>query len=454
MVLDAIFPESNQWDRFLVEYFDVSIEVDIFDFVQPMNLYVEAPNDIRARFTFIPYFKAALVLRMFQQAFTEATWTKGLSYYLADNQFSSASPEQLYNALQQAIDEDFPGHSVIVSDLMNTWVNFAGFPVLTVSRVDGNLVVTQEGFRTSHDELFAIPLNYATASNPDFDDAFVNLYLVSREGTIFQDNATKTWTDEDWIIFNLRDTGYYVTNYDEPLWLLIIDALNNDHEAINYLNRGTLFADMHRFIDENYDIRATLFLELMGSLPLERHEHVWIRANSGILKIDLRLRGSELHAQHRNFVRTIMSSVYGQTAFEDPIANSIVNRFSCLSGVEVCLTDSLNVLLEEIETGARSVTHDRCNGFMTANETIWMHFYNQALEMELGSARLQMLAELVCTLDSELLSFYLNQTVDFTNALTLQERDQIIVVAAWFSDASYNVTIQFIEANFEVIIAE
>lgn len=452
---DVVFPDKNQWETFLVEYFDVSMAVDVFDFIDPLNQPAETPDEIRAKFSFVSYFKAALVLRMFQEAFTEETWVKGLTYFLLEMQFRLATPDDLFVALQQAIDEDFPGSTVIVGDLMNTWLNFGGFPVLTVSRNGSDLVLRQQGFRTMHDELFSIPLNYATASEPDFDNAFVNLYLVSGQATLTLANAPKQWTDDDWIIFNLRDTGYYVTNYDEPLWRLIIDALNNDHEAINYLNRGTLFADMHRFIVENFDFQATLFLDLMESLPLETHQHVWLRANAGLVKVEERLRGSRLHNMHMNYVRSLMTSIYGLT-FTDPRATNVVNFWSCLSGVEDCLTESLNNLLQEIETGewvTESPLHwYRCNGLMSANETTWMIVLNQTLALDINNdVRLLDLIDLLCTQDRTLLRFYLDQTLDFDNNLTTSEREAILHSAATHHEAGFDTLIEFIEDNHEAI---
>lgn len=457
VINDIVFPEKNQWGTFLVEFFDVAMELDVFDYIDPLNLPVDTPEEIiRKYWGFGSYFKAALVLRMFQEAFTEATWLKGVTNYLDEMQYQLVTPEDLFVHLQQAIDEDFPGSTVNVSDLMHTWLNFAGFPVVTVSRNESSLTVTQQGFRTMHDEAFSIPLNYATASEPNFNDTVVFLYLVTPQGTITQENAPRPWTDDDWIVFNLRDTGYYVTNYDEPLWGLIIEALNNNREAIHFLNRGTFFADVHRLLSENWDIRATLFLDLMESLPLETHSHVWRRADAGLAKFESRLRGSRLHAMHLNYVRSIMSSVYGVTTFDDPRATNVVSFWSCLSGVENCLNDSLNALVEEMETGTWSLDTGvfyRCNGLMSANETVWMHFFNLTLALNLNDPDRPLdLQDLLCTQNSALLRLLLDETLNFSNSLTMTEREAIISRAATHSEASFDVTIEFIEENHVDIV--
>lgn len=435
----------------MIDFFDASMSLDIFDFVDPMNNYADSRDEIRARFNFITYQKAALVLRMFQEALTDATWTKGLTYFLIERRLQSATPEDVFTGLQQAYDEDFPERSLDVGAMMNPWLNLRGYPVVTVSRTENGLVVTQEGFRTTHDELFNIPLNYATASVPNFDETLVDIWLTSREMEITLANASRPWTDNDWIIFNLRDTGYYVTNYDDSLWDLIIDAMLNDEQRdeIHFLNRGTLFADLYRFVSEDFDIRASLYLDLIRSLEFEEHPHVWIRSNVGLEQFERRLRGTGLHGEFLNFLRNVLDTVYSETEITDPTGRNIINGWSCLSGVESCLTDSLALLVQDMESETTFEFDFRCNGFRTANETIWLHFFNTALATM--DNRLALLRDLICTQDSELLSYYLEQSIDKANSLSEEERQYIIALASSHSEFSYNTLIYFVEDKHQTI---
>lgn len=448
-----MFPEKRQWERFLIDYFDVAISVDVYDVVPPLNVYVEAPEDIRGKFDFITYFKGALVLRMFHEAFGEPTWRKGLSYYVRSMAFESATPEDLFAGLQIAYDEDYPGKDDSVDALMRPWLDLNGFPVVTVNRTADGLIVSQQGFRTSHNSTFSVPINYATASNRDFENTTAEFWLMNEELFIPRDTASKSWTDDDWIIFNLRDTYYYITNYDDNLWDLITEAMMDDHESIHFLNRGTLFADLERFLTNNFDIRVTLYLELIESLPLEFHPHVWVRTNAGLLKVEQRLRGSELHSIYLSFLRDIMNDIYLESRLDNLEATNVINRWSCVSGVETCLQDSLNILLEVMDTGSTSEDIDfRCNGFMTANETVWMHFYDAAIERNPSSERLDELTSLLCTQNEDRIRFILDATLQSSNNLEVSERNSIFLAACSQSEISYNAAIQFIEDSHESII--
>lgn len=169
----------------------------------PLNFYVESPEDIRAKFDFITYFKGALVLRMFHEAFGEPTWRKGLSNFVQTSAFEAATPEHLFAGLQIAYDEDYPEQNNNVDELMRPWLDLNGFPVVTINRTVDGLIVSQTGFRTSHSNVFSVPINYATASNRDFENTTAEFWLLNEELFIPRDTASKSWTDDDWIIFNL-----------------------------------------------------------------------------------------------------------------------------------------------------------------------------------------------------------------------------------------------------------
>lgn len=450
-----MFPEKRQWERFLIDYFDVAIAVDVYDELPPLNYYVEAPEDIRGKFDFITYFKGALVLRMFHEAFGEPTWRKGLSFFTNRNAFQSATPEDLYSALQIAYDEDYPENDESVDDLMRPWLDVNGYPVVTINRTADGLRVSQQGFRTGHSHIYSVPINYATASNPDFENTSAEFWLMDEELFIPRDTATKSWTDDDWIIFNLRDTYYYITNYDDNLWDLITEAMMIDHEAIHFLNRGTLFADLERFMTNNFDIRVTLYLELIESLIFEFHPHVWERTNAGLLKIEQRLRDSDLHSVFLDFLQDVMSEIYQESRLDELEGINVINRWSCLSGDENCLSDSLAILLEVMDSGSTSEEIDfRCNGFLSANETVWMHFFNAALASSPSNSRLNELTSLLCSRIETRPRVLLNATLNTSNNLLASERNAIILSACTQNEISYNAVIEFLEDNHQAIIEQ
>ena len=43
---------------------------------------------------------------------------------------------------------------------------------------------------------------------------------------------------DQWVIFNVQETGYYKVNYDEQNWVMITSQLASDHRAIHTINRA------------------------------------------------------------------------------------------------------------------------------------------------------------------------------------------------------------------------
>lgn len=119
--------------------------------------------------------------------------------------FEFATPENRFAGLQIAYDEDYPENDS-VDALMRPWLNFNGFPVVTINRTVDGLLVSQTGFQTSHSNACSVLINFATASNRDFENTTAEFWLMTEELFIPRDTASKSWTDNDWIIFNLVST--------------------------------------------------------------------------------------------------------------------------------------------------------------------------------------------------------------------------------------------------------
>jgi hypothetical protein len=275
--------------------------------------------------------------------------------------------------------------------------------------------------------------------------------MTTKEHEITRENAGKSWTDDDWVIFNLRDTAYYLTNYDETLWSLITSSLAKDHEAIHFLNRGTLFADSFRFIQQAIDFRATTFLKMMDSLKLEHHQHVWSRADQGMRLFELRLRGSELHGMHLNFVKDLMTEIHGRE-FGNSTSNTI-NFLSCVSGVQTCIDDALQALADVMDTGSTDFPFEfRCNAFRVADEATWMHFFDLTMSLSpVQWERRNALRDLECTQNPKLIQHVLDTVLDLTNNLEWIERRDLVEFMARENVEGYNAVIEFISKHHDFI---
>lgn len=118
---------------------------------ETMNEYVEMPEEIFMKFNWISFDKAAVVIRMFHEALTPATFTKGLSYYLERTKFQPATPDDLHRALQKAYDEDNENNEwerkLEIGKMMESWENQPGYPILSVRRDGRDIIITQSRYQ-------------------------------------------------------------------------------------------------------------------------------------------------------------------------------------------------------------------------------------------------------------------------------------------------------------------
>jgi aminopeptidase N len=102
----------------------------------------DSPTAIQMKFSTLVYNKAALVLRMIKDSIAEEVFIQGLKYYLDEMKFKSAAPEDLYRNLQKSYDEAHPENNVNIDQFMDTWTNFHGLPIVTVSRSASGLMLS------------------------------------------------------------------------------------------------------------------------------------------------------------------------------------------------------------------------------------------------------------------------------------------------------------------------
>lgn len=183
-----------------------------------------------------------------QVALTIPTWTKGLRYFLEQKKFQAAISDDLYNGIQQALNEDFPSSDLNIDTVFRSWENQPGFPLITVSKSGNQVTMTQERFFYNNDvstSLWWIPINYVVGSNPNFTESQPDFWIRGQKTvTLSSNSAPKSWSDNDWIIVNIQQTGYFRVNYDDNLWTQIMHFLHGTNwQQIQLLNRAQLIDD-------------------------------------------------------------------------------------------------------------------------------------------------------------------------------------------------------------------
>jgi len=127
------------------------------------------------------------------------------------SEYSSVTPDDLWKALQDAVDEsDVPHDDFKVKEVMDTWFEQAGYPIVTIERdyATGKIRATQRRFlypesNSESNEAWWIPINFATQSNLDFSSTLATHWLKPQDESLTIEGVDV----DDFIIVNKQLMG-------------------------------------------------------------------------------------------------------------------------------------------------------------------------------------------------------------------------------------------------------
>uniref|UniRef100_A0A336LYD8 Aminopeptidase N n=1 Tax=Culicoides sonorensis TaxID=179676 RepID=A0A336LYD8_CULSO len=471
--MSLVYPEYRDIDLFVLNNLQHAMRVDATGVSRPMTYYVENHRGISNLFDDIAYSKAASVLRMIQHSLTEETWKKGLKLYLDDMKYEAADSDDLARNLQEAAsaDDRLP-QNLTMKELIDSWSLKGGYPVITVERSNestSTLIISQAKYVNTKKEKteanWIIPINFATASYPYFNDTSPVAWM--KDQTVFiKNDSFHVFNETDWIVFNIQETGYYRVNYDNSLWNLISNKLASDtFEEIHVINRAQIVDDVLNLARGEY-VNYEICFRILEYLEHETDFLPWSSANNGLGYINRLMTGSENYANFQRFISKIVSPLYQSLGSHDrgrkdtlseKRARTIAINWACTSGEESCINDTNKRVMEvlktpsmEIEANVRSAIY--CNGLRQTNqdefELVWNRFTNTSDQM----TRQTLINGMGCIQDAEIQRQNLNFTLESEEFYTKSEKTRLL--KAIYNNGGRNgveSVIDFFSENFDEI---
>ncbi|HXV80697.1 MAG TPA: M1 family metallopeptidase [Candidatus Binatia bacterium] len=225
LAVDAWKPQWRRWDSFTVSR-AAAMQVDGLKSTRPIEFPVERPAEAAGMFDVLTYEKGASVLRMLEQYLGENAFRDGIRLYLRRHEFANAETTDLWDALEDSSRQ--PARA-----LMDSWIFQAGYPLVSVDRKDGDLILSQRLFRYLQDgdlpdRKFHVP---------------VFLRAGTKQGTVEQ---TVLLTDQelriplaeglDWVVVNAGGHGFYRVRYSPELMAAVKRELRANLLAVERFN--------------------------------------------------------------------------------------------------------------------------------------------------------------------------------------------------------------------------
>lgn len=412
-----------------------------------LTSYVETEAEIRAKFDAISYSKAGCFLGMIMNAITEETWLKAMHYYLRDNALSTAGADEVHAALQQALDEDLNNSTFDIASIMKTWENQPGFPIVSVERSDGKMILKQERFHTKTGEIYSIPINYATATNHNFNDTSAFLWMHDE---ILEINII----ENDWIIINIQQTGYYRANYAIDIWNSLIEALLDNHEVIHWINRQQLLIDIEYALLSGF-VLPTLSLRHLNYLKSEQIADVWTQGGVSIDDLRGKFDDTIVEDLFVKFIDSLYEKYFNDFGFDDDdVENQSTLRISlievsCRNRYEPCLEHAKNKMMNEYKSNAKFI--DFCHGLRSADENQFDEIFDFMLTTNSTLRRNAAMNGLSCSHSATLLEKFLESLLDKNiEFYTSTNRAANIRKTMSESEEGLNAVMKFLMDNKEV----
>ncbi|KAK4880994.1 hypothetical protein RN001_004313 [Aquatica leii] len=317
VIADKVEPYMDIEREMVVDTVQIALSYDGFSITRPMTSPGTDPDQIQNLFDLVSYSKSSSVIRMLEHVITTPVFKKGLNYYLNNRKFKTANPSQLYESFQKAVDENAE-LAENVSEFMKTWETEAGVPLVTVTRIyqseEDNVQLKQRRFLNNQingpEGKWKIPINFATPSDPSFNITTPDVWLKQSECVI----TLPDLNDEDWLIANKLQTGYYRVNYDMKNWDLLIKALLTNHYQINAINRAQLLDDC-AFLAKSGDVPQDVNIRLQRYLVNEVDPIPLAVQQNTFRHMDSLLSNSDDHEYFQKHVLGILQNTYARLTF-------------------------------------------------------------------------------------------------------------------------------------------
>ncbi|BDR57839.1 M1 family metallopeptidase [Xylocopilactobacillus apicola] len=248
VAVDALKPDWQTWELFQTAEVPASLQRDAIDGVQAVHVQVEDPAEIDSIFDgAIVYAKGARMLVMVRSLIGDEALRAGLKKYFSAHKFNNATGKDLWAALADASGLD-------VGEIMNSWLEQPGYPVVKANVVNGDLILTQQQFFIGEGKdagrLWQIPLNSNYSVVPKI--------MSEKEINLGNYNKLRTEFGVPFRL-NIGNNSHFIVKYDQQL----LDDILKDVKQLDSISKLQILQDL-RLLAEGQQIS---YAEIVPLLP-------------------------------------------------------------------------------------------------------------------------------------------------------------------------------------------
>nr|XP_027211532.1 aminopeptidase N-like [Penaeus vannamei] len=403
------------------------------------------PSDPHGAFSRITYQKGESIIRMMNGFLTEDSFRKGIVSFLRAKKYKTATSDDLWHHLTlQAHMDGTLSRDMSVKGLMNTWTLQVGYPVVKVVRSpDGTSAnVTQKLYlargpfdrNDTLDHKWWIPLTYTSQGEADFSRTHDITWMKDSEDSI---TITNLPPKDQWVIFNLQETGYYRVNYDDHNWDLLTQQLKNDHRVIDVKNQVQLVDDVMN-LGVAGDLSFRVVLDLINSLKNTTDLNGFV-VISNLEYMNLMLSSTPIYEKFQRFLLSLLAPLYANlglsngapSTFGSHVEYPEVVRWACEFGHPDCIARAKSAYKQLMKDPENSRIPEvlkptvLCTAIARGGPNEWAFAWSRYLKAP-EKEKQKYLVALGCTRDSLIRDQFITETLGKSHYLPITDAMYII----------------------------
>ena len=266
--IDHFFKDWDIWTQFVNQYTNRALQLDSLETSHPIEVPVQRSSQVNEIFDEISYCKGAACIMMITSYLGMDMFRKGICAYLEKHKYGNARTDDLWAALSETSGKDVKG-------FMGVWTKEVGYPVVSLSRAEGKLVLQQARFLSNGKEVAQTNQWWVPMTLLDSEGKTVLYDLKTASGDVA---GTAPMTDK-WVKGNSGQTAFFRIRYSdellaqlgqaiESMQLSPVDRLGVQSDAFALAKAGQLPTDRALALAVKYvnEQDFTVWSDLAGSL--------------------------------------------------------------------------------------------------------------------------------------------------------------------------------------------
>ncbi|XP_022293298.2 aminopeptidase N-like [Crassostrea virginica] len=440
-------PEWNIHDAFAIENMHPAFSVDSYPTSRPIfATNVNSPDDIERLFDTITYQKGASVIRMMWNFLGPETLRKGLSNYIKRKEYGNVRHQELWQALSQQAMTD--GKDIDVQDIMDTWILQQNYPVVMVTfdnthirAVQSRYVLgnTSEGTHSPFNFTWSIPFTFTSSQGTNYDNNDIHWIYRNQTEATFDWTNTIDNSNNQWLLANVQQFGYYRVNYEEGNWRALIQQLKVNYARIHLSNRAQIITDLMALVSLD-SVNISLALSSLDYLDQETEFVPWYAALGEIGYIRNMLLTKPIFGKFEAYMRMKLETIYGKIGFKGEEGESMNNRLlrsyivggACYYYNKNCTEHAVGLFNDWLNDETQLIPPDvksrvMCTGIRESRSDTWDKLFVR-MASQTPSDQAIILSALGCSREHWVLERYMTYAFDDTKIRRQDARSAVLAV--------------------------